>query len=349
MKTAVVILNYNGQHFLQQFLPTVLLHSVVPNTEVFVADNASTDNSVAYLKTNFPQVRLIELSENYGYTGGYNRALKQIDAEYYVLLNSDVEVTKGWLASPILYMDLNSGVAACQPKIRAFADKTKFEYAGAAGGFIDHYGFPFCRGRIFSCLETDSAQYDNVMDIFWATGACLFVRAKDFWQAGGLDDDFFAHMEEIDLCWRLKSRGKRVVCVPESTVFHVGGGTLTTESPRKTYLNFRNNLLLLYKNLPEKDLEQVFRFRAFADRVAAVQFFLLGNFSNSLSVWRAHRDFKRMKTDFVEKRRENMEKCTVQNPTGIYPKSIIAAFYLQGKKRFTDLFKHRQLPLKDFV
>ena len=242
--------------------------------EICVADNGSTDESVSYLQVNFPNVRLIVLDKNYGFADGYNKALQQVEAEYVVLLNSDVEVTKHWLEPLVEYMDTHPEVAACQPKICSERNKAFFEYAGAAGGYLDKYGYPFCRGRIFFFFLEDEGQYDTIQPIFWATGAALFIRLKDYREAGGLDGRFFAHMEEIDLCWRLRSRGRGVVCIPQSTVFHVGAATLKKENPRKTFLNFRNNLLMLYKNLPEEELHSVMCMRWCLDMLAALQFLL---------------------------------------------------------------------------
>src|SRR5690606_32957114 len=240
MKVAVVILNFNGAKLLKQFLPSVIKHT--PSwCEIIVADNASTDNSLQVMKEYFPHIRIIPLSENTGFAGGYNRALKQVDAEYYVLLNSDIEVTPQWVESVIQFMDANKDVAACQPKILAYHQKNEFEHAGASGGFMDYLGYPFCRGRLFNTLEKDSGQYNQPIEIFWATGACMFIRSNEYHAAGALDEYFFAHMEEIDLCWRLKRKGLRLFCIPQSQVFHVGGGTLHKSNPRKTYLNFRNN------------------------------------------------------------------------------------------------------------
>nr|MBP8033086.1 glycosyltransferase family 2 protein [Bacteroidia bacterium] len=245
-KVAVVILNWNGKPFLEKFLPTVLQYS--SGAQIIVADNQSSDDSVAFLKTQFPQVSVILNPSNDGFATGYNLALKQVKAEYYVLLNSDVEVTENWLQPIIKLMDENLKVAACQPKILDYNHPSKFEYAGAAGGFIDKYGYPFCRGRIFNVLEEDKAQYDTAKEVFWATGACMFVRAEAFWKVGGFDDDYFAHMEEIDVCWRMKNIGYQIYVEPSSKVYHVGGGTLNKLSPRKTFLNFRNNLTTLTKN-----------------------------------------------------------------------------------------------------
>lgn len=237
---------------MEEFLPSVITYSPAEEAEVVVADNGSTDNSIALLQEKFPSVRIIQLDKNYGFAEGYNQALKQLDNEYTVLLNSDVEVTPDWLDAPLAALEADATIAAAQPKIRAQRNKEYFEYAGAAGGYMDIYGYPYCRGRMLHVVEKDEAQYDTPADILWATGACLFIRTAVYKEIGGLDAGFFAHQEEIDMCWRLRSRGYRLVCTPQSVVYHVGGATLQVESPRKTFLNFRNNLLMLYKNLPEK-------------------------------------------------------------------------------------------------
>ena len=258
-KIAVVILNWNGCDMLHSFLPSVVRFSEADGAVVYVADNGSTDASVDMLCREFLTVRLILLEENQGFADGYNMALQEVDAEYVVLLNSDVEVTEHWLQPLVDYMDAHPEAAACQPKIRSWRQKEMFEYAGAAGGFLDRYGYPFCRGRIMGVVEEDRGQYDTIIPVFWATGAALFIRLKDYREAGGLDGRFFAHMEEIDLCWRLRARGRQIACVPQSVVYHVGGATLKKENPRKTFLNFRNNLVMLYKNLPSKDFASVMR------------------------------------------------------------------------------------------
>ncbi len=283
---AVVILNYNGAPFLRQFLPAVIEHS--EGAEIIVADNASTDQSIEIVKTEFPQVRLIQLKNNYGFCGGYNRALQEVNADYYVLLNSDVEVTAHWLQPLINLLDEQTKVAAVQPKIKSFHNKAFFEYAGAGGGFIDSLGYPFCRGRVFDEVEKDLGQYNDTREIFWATGACMVVRSKLYHQLGGLDEDFFAHMEEIDLCWRLKRQGHTIYYVGESTVYHVGGGTLSKVNPRKTYLNFRNGLSLLIKNLPLTALLWKLPFRIALDDVAAIRFLLKGQGRHAWAIVRAH-------------------------------------------------------------
>ena len=336
-KVSVVILNWNGVGMLQKFLPKVVESSVNQGVEICVADNASTDESVSYLQTNFPNVRLIVLDKNYGFAEGYNRALEQVEAEYVVLLNSDVEVTPHWLEPLVEYMDAHPEVAACQPKIRSERNKEYFEYAGAAGGYIDKYGYPFCRGRIFEMVEKDQGQYDTIQPIFWATGAALFIRLKDYWEAGGLDGRFFAHMEEIDLCWRLRSRGRGIVCIPQSVVYHVGAATLKKENPRKTFLNFRNNLLMLYKNLPEKDLKRVMFVRGVLDGVAAVVFLLKGEKEAAKAVFQARKEFKRIRPDFESSRQENMTDTVADTIPEKVAYSILWKFHACGKKSFSKL------------
>ena len=336
-KVSVVILNWNGVGMLQKFLPKVIEYSVNQGVEICVADNASTDESVSYLQTNFPNVRLILLDKNYGFAEGYNRALQQVEAEYVVLLNSDVEVTPHWLEPLVEYMDAHPEVAACQPKIRSERNKEYFEYAGAAGGYLDKYGYPFCRGRIFDVVEKDEGQYDTVSSVFWATGAALFIRLKDYWEAGGLDGRFFAHMEEIDLCWRLRSRGRGIACIPQSVVYHVGAATLKKENPRKTFLNFRNNLLMLYKNLPEKDLKHVMFVRGLLDWVATFVFLLKGDGKNARAVWQARKEFKHICPDFASSRTENLAKATGQSIPEKVDYSILWKFHACGKKVFSRL------------
>ena len=339
MTTAVVILNWNGEKYLEQFLPILIENTKLSGSEIIIADNASTDSSLLILQEKFPGIRTVVLDKNYGFAGGYNKALAQIEADYYVLLNSDVEVMQNWLEPLITYMDKHADVAACQPKIRSYFNRKYFEHAGAAGSYIDRFGFPFCRGRILGTAEEDKGQYDNITDVFWATGACLLVRSKTFWNVGGLDDDFFAHMEEIDLCWRLKSRGYRIVCIPESIVFHVGGGTLNVENPYKTYLNFRNNLLMLYKNLPAKLLKDTMFWRMIFDYIAAIQLFVTGKPKNAISVFKARSDFKRMQPNFEEKRKQNILYSTSDNYSDILQKSIVIEYFLKSKKTFDSLHR----------
>lgn len=336
-KVAVVILNWNGAKLMEEFLPSVMDYSPAEMAEVIVADNGSTDASVDMLKEKFPAVRIIQLDKNYGFAEGYNQALKQIDNEYTVLLNSDVEVTPGWLDAPLAAMEADSTIVAAQPKIRAQRNKDYFEYAGAVGGYMDIYGYPYCRGRLLHVVEKDEGQYDTPADILWATGACLFIRTTIYKEVGGLDAGFFAHQEEIDMCWRLRSRGYRLVCTPQSVVYHVGGATLQVESPRKTFLNFRNNLLMLYKNLPEKDLKHVMRARFWLDYIAATKFLLCGHVQNAKAVYEARKAFFDMKPEYAEKRRENLAKTTLGTIPELINDSLIIGFYLKGKKKFADI------------
>ncbi|MGV3540153.1 MAG: glycosyltransferase family 2 protein [Rufibacter sp.] len=334
-RVAVVILNWNGRRWLEQFLAGVLLNS--PQAQVIVADNASTDDSVAFLQAHYPEVRLVQLPENFGFCEGYNQALQQVEATYYVLLNSDVEVTPNWLTPMVALLEENQQIAACQPKIRSFHQRSHFEYAGAAGGFLDAYGYPFCRGRLFDTLEEDQGQYDDVRPVFWATGACLFIRASAYWQAGGLEKEFFAHMEEIDLCWRLQNLGYQIFYQGHSTVYHVGGGTLPKANPRKTFLNFRNGVALLYKNLSEQELNSVLYTRLVLDGVAAVQYFLKGHWKEVDAIWRAHRAFFQVKKILKPKRQAQVSKKDTAQLTGWYPRSVVWQYFVKGKKEFRQL------------
>lgn len=332
-RVAVVILNYNGAEMLERYLTLVLECS--PEAKVYVADNASTDNSVEVVKNKFPKAALICLDRNYGFAGGYNKALELIEAEYYLLLNSDVEVTTGWLVPLLGFMDANSGVMACQPKVLDYKNKAFFEYAGASGGFVDRYGYPYCRGRLFDVVEEDKGQYDDVCRVFWATGAAMMVRSKDFWALGGFDGRFFAHMEEIDLCWRMNARGGEVYCVPQSVVYHVGGATLNKSNPRKTYLNFRNNLLLLYKNMPQKKLMHVLRVRMLLDYVAALKFLLCGSWGDFKAVIKARCEYKRMREEYLCDRNRNLELTIV--PQDSKKPFLLWQYYLCGRKYFNRL------------
>jgi GT2 family glycosyltransferase len=333
---AVVILNWNGREFLRKFLPSVIKYSR-ERAEIIVADNASTDSSIEFLQKEFPDIRIIQNLTNGGFAKGYNDALRQVEADYYILLNSDIEVTENWIMPVIRLMESDPSIGACQPKLRSYHQPEKFEYAGAAGGFIDTYGYPFCRGRLFQHLEDDHGQYDDVHEIFWATGACLFVRAKLFHGYGGLDNDFFAHMEEIDFCWRLKNNGYRIMYCPDSVVFHVGGGTLPKKSARKTYLNFRNNLALLYKNLPSNLLFRVFLVRFPLDAVAAFKFLADGGFADFTAVIRAHLYFYR---NFRKLRRKR--KALIHSHVScIYSGYLLVDYYLRKKHTFSSLRLNR--------
>lgn len=334
-KVAVVILNYNGEDVLGRFLPSVVDNT--PGVPVIVVDNGSTDGSVALLERDFPSVRTIRLDRNHGFAEGYNKALELVDAEYSLLLNSDVEVTPGWIEPLVAVMDADDAIAACQPKVLDYKRKTHFEYSGAAGGFIDRYGYPYCRGRIFDTIEEDRGQYDTVCELFWATGAAFMVRTAAFRAVGGLDSDFFAHMEEIDLCWRLRARGYRILCVPDSRVYHVGGATLSAANPQKTYLNFRNNLLMLYKNLPGKELACVMRVRCILDYVAALKFALSGDWAHCKAVVKARRDYKRIKNDYMAVRKANLA-VTVDNDINERGSFMLLwRYYASGAKSYSRL------------
>jgi hypothetical protein len=332
MKTAVVILNWNGKSFLERFLPALIRHSG-HEARIVVADNASTDGSAGFVRERFPEVEVIQNPENGGFSKGYNQALRQIDATYYVLLNSDIEVTEGWLTPLIALMDANPGVGACQPKILSYHERNRFEYAGAAGGFIDKFGYPFCRGRIFTSMEEDHGQYDDETEIFWATGACMLVRADLYHRIGGLDDDFFAHMEEIDFCWRLHNEGYKVMYSPASKVYHIGGGTLPKISWRKTFLNFRNNFFLLYKNLPGNRLFRTFAMRLVLDALAAFKFLLQAGFKDFWAVVKAHFSFYGALPRLRKKRRSLKHESTRL----IYGNCIVWEYFIRDKHRFTQL------------
>lgn len=332
MKTAIVILNWNGRPMLERFLPSVTEHTT-GDAEVIIADNGSTDDSIEFLKKNYPSLRLILMDKNYGFADGYNKALAQIDAEYYVLLNDDVEVTPGWVEKVVALMDSDSSIAIAQPKLLMFDDRSRFEYAGGAGGFIDKLGYPFCRGRIFSTMEKDSGQYDDTREVFWASGAAMFVRASVWKELGGLDGDFFAHMEEIDFCWRTKMRGYKVIATSDSQVYHVGGGTLPKSSPMKTLLNFRNNLAMLYKNLPEKRLRRVLAIRTVLDWVAALSFALQGKGAEFCAVFKAHSEFRSWKPALKAKR----AAIQPHEVNCVYQRSLLVAYHIRGKKNFSQL------------
>jgi GT2 family glycosyltransferase len=328
---AVVILNWNGKEILKTFLPSVINYS--KEAELVIVDNGSTDNSLLFIKEEFPQIRVIDNKQNYGFAGGYNKALKEIEADYYVLLNSDVEVSPNWLSPIIELMESDSQIACCQPKLLSYLEKNKFEYAGGAGGFIDHLGYPFCRGRIFNFLEEDKGQYDDSREIFWATGAALFVRASIYKEFNGLDNDFFAHQEEIDFCWRVKNSGYKVYYCPKSVCYHLGGGTLNKTSPFKTFLNFRNNLYLLYKNLPLKKRKRVFFMRFFLDIIASISFLIQGKVGEFNAVYKAYIEFTKTKKQMKQKRKPIINN----NIKEIYSGSIVFSYYAKKKKRFSEL------------
>lgn len=329
VKLAVVILNWNGKRFLETFL-LPLIKSLPAYAEVVVADNNSTDDSLKFMQRNYPSIRVIENPSNQGFAEGYNTALKQVDAEFYCLLNSDIEVSEHWIEPIVECFEQNPDVAVIQPKLLSYSEKDMFEYAGASGGFIDKYGFPFCRGRVFGVLEKDLGQYDSPMDVFWATGAAMFVRSEVYHRLGGLDSDFFAHMEEIDFCWRVKNQGYRICVVPQSIVYHVGGGTLPKNNSLKTYLNFRNNLYLLQKNLPQNRVFITFFVKFFLDQIAAVYFLLQGNRKDFTAVYRAMFHFWKNRKQMKQKRDVISEQTFAQT----YPKSIVWAHYFLRKKYF---------------
>jgi GT2 family glycosyltransferase len=343
MKTSVVILNWNGKSLMREYLPNIVSNTNLgegADVELVVADNGSTDGSLAFLEVEYAEkVKLLDLTFNHGFAEGYNLALSRIDSEYAVLLNSDVTVTPGWLNTLIDFMDANPDVAACQPKIRSLRDEAFFEHAGASGGFIDFLGYPFCRGRVFSFVEKDLGQYDTQIDVFWATGACLCVRMKDFRNVGGFDSRFFAHMEEIDLCWRFRSRNLRVVCLPQSCVYHLGGATLNKENPRKTYLNYRNNLLMLYKNHTSDHFFEVFVVRLFLDYMSMFVFLLSGKFGDAKAVLRARYSFWKMRSGFKKQRQDNLLQTKTSSIPEMYKGSLVFCYYFSGKRYFSDFFQ----------
>jgi hypothetical protein len=332
VKIAVVILNWNGKKFLEKFLPSVIARSS-GIADIIIADNASSDGSLEYLESTHPEIRIIRLEKNHGFATGYNLALRQVDADYYILLNSDIEVTDNWIMPVIRLMEEDPTIAACQPKIRSYHDPEKFEYAGAAGGFIDKYGYPFCQGRLFQSLEKDTGQFDKASEVFWATGACMFVRSEVYHKLGGFDDDFFAHMEEIDFCWRAKNQGYKIFYCPGSTIFHIGGGTLPKNNSRKTYLNIRNNIIMLYKNLEPERLHRILAARIILDYIAAVKFLIDGGFRDMAAVIQAHWYFYTN----LGKLRQKREKISHLRVSKIYWGNIVLRHYLGRKKSFLDL------------
>lgn len=335
---SIVVLNWNGRDFLRRFLPELIRNTSLPGVEIIVADNGSDDGSVNLMEEEFPGIRLIRFDKNYGFSEGYNKALAQVEAKYFLLLNTDIEVTPKWLEPLVDFMEKNSHAAACTPKIKDWRNREFFEYAGAAGGYIDRYGYPFCRGRIFDHLEVDRGQHDTNAEVFWGTGACLMVRSALYREAGGLDDWFFAHMEEIDLCWRLKRMGYSIWCVPASTIFHVGGGTLERGHPTKTFLNFRNSLLLLCKNLPPRKRRRVIFIRKMLDGISAARFLLQGSPKDCFAVLRAHRAYSGMKkvyrgTGGKRNEQSNSDIVSLKYPlSGIYQGSIVIDFFIRGRK-----------------
>ncbi len=334
MKLAVVVLNYNGVDLLAKFLPTLVQHSA--GAKLYLADNGSTDNSVAFVAEHFPEITCIRLEKNLGFAGGYNAALQQISADVYCLLNSDVAVTANWIAPNLAWLNENSSHVACSPKILSYKNPEYFEHAGAAGGFLDVFGYPFCRGRIYDCVEKDNGQYNQTTEVFWATGACLFIKSKVFHELGGFDADFFAHMEEIDLCWRLKNRAYKIAYIADSHVFHLGGGTLSIYSPFKLFLNFRNSLFMLVKNYRQSNLALKILQRLVLDGFAALLFLCKGDWRYIGAIVKAHWAFFKALPKFMQKRR--LENANIKTPSmDLYPKSIAFDFFVQGKKYFKEL------------
>ena len=328
MKIAVVILNWNGTKLLEQFLPSIVNYS--PEAEIYVADNASTDGSVSFVKVNFPTVKIVENKSNFGFAQGYNEALKKIDAEIYALVNSDIEVTENWLKSIIETFEKEPKTAIIQPKLLDYKQKEYFEYAGAAGGFIDKYGYPYCRGRVFETLEKDNGQYDDHLDIFWASGACFFIRSSVYKELKGFDAEFFAHQEEIDLCWRAFNKGHHIKYNSQSVVYHVGGATLQQGNPKKTFLNFRNSLLMLVKNLPKNQLFQILFVRLILDGIAGIQFLFQGKFKHLWAILKAHFAFYSLISKNYKKRE------SFQSGNYYKPKSIIYQYFVKAGKIFEN-------------
>lgn len=332
---AVAVLNWNGQKLLEEFLPSVVKHSA--QADVILVDNNSSDESISYVNNTFHSVKIIQTKANLGYAGGYNFALAEIKNPFVVLLNSDIETTENWLDAPLKLLKENKTVGACQPKIKAYKDKDSFEYAGAAGGFIDYLGYPFCRGRLFENLEKDIGQYEDSREIFWASGACLFVNRKAFFDAGQLDETFFAHMEEIDLCWRMKNEGYKIFYTPESSVYHLGGGTLNSQSTQKTFLNFRNDLYLLTKNLPATTLFPILFTRLILDGAAGLKFILDLKPKHALAIVKAHFAFYANFNRLAKGRRSYYFKLKGLKSSQMYSNSIVIEHFLKGAKTFSAL------------
>jgi GT2 family glycosyltransferase len=334
MRVAIVILNYNGIKYLRQFIPSVIKYSDFQNTKVYIIDNGSEDNSIEFINNTFSEIEVIQLDKNYGFAGGYNKGLLQIKADIFVLLNSDVEVTENWLEPLIAAFVKYSDIACCMPKIRWYSKKEYFEYAGAAGGYVDKYGFPFCRGRIFGTVEKDNKQYDSETSVLWTTGACMAVKADLFFKAGGFDSDFFAHMEEIDLCWRLKNMGYKNYCIPSSVVYHLGGGTLPYNNPFKIYLNYRNNLFLIYKNNKKYKALKILSVRVLYDILAVVRFIFLLQFKNSFSVFKAYWDFLKNFKLLEEKKAQFSKFIITTDHPEIIKKDLIFNYFIRWRKTF---------------
>ena len=334
-QVSVVILNFNGAGFLREFLPSVIRFST--GAELIVIDNGSNDDSLELLKGEFPAVRVIELPENLGFTGGYNRGLQEVESKYFILLNSDVEVTSNWIKPIIEFMEQDPQIVACQPKILSQSARNTFEYAGAGGGFIDYLGYPFCRGRLFTTLEQDCGQFDDIADVFWASGACLFIRSKIFWSMNGFDERFFAHMEEIDLCWRIRRAGYKICYNGKSTVYHHGGGTLHKSNPRKTYLNFKNSITMLYQNSDSRNLSSKLAARICLDIFASLKFLIFDSWEDCKAVIRADFEFLRdIKKNKMLRKQLWKQSKNIEIPE-IYSKSVVLDYYFRGRKFFGDL------------
>jgi GT2 family glycosyltransferase len=341
IQTSIVILNWNTRHQLATFLPILIKYTDLSNSEIIIADNASTDDSVPYVREHFPNIRIIQLDKNYGFAEGYNRALKEVQSEYYVLLNSDIEVTENWLPPLVNLLESDSEIAACMPKFLSYSNRDHFEYAGAAGGYIDYLGYPFCKGRIFDALEKDENQFDGIYEVFWATGACLVIRSALFHSLEGFDPFFFAHMEEIDLCWRLQNEGHKIYCTTQSSVYHIGGGTLPKGNPRKTYLNFRNNLILLYKNMPQNK-RYILYYRYFLNMLSIGKYISIRMFEDAWAVFRAYFGY----TNYVIHHGKRKKVRTY--PKAIYPNSIVNDFFLHKKGKFSELNWKNQPEVKKY-
>lgn len=336
-KVAAVIIHWNRCKLLEQFLP-FLMASTYTNLEVYVADNASTDDTIPFLEAHYPTVKIIRLDKNYGYAGGYNEALKHVKADYYVLINNDIEVTPGWVEPVIVEMQKNSNIAACQPKLLQYHHKDKFEYAGAAGGMMDSLGYVFCRGRIFEVDEVDKHQYQETTEIFWASGACLFIRAEAFHEVGGFDKHFFAHMEEVDMCWRLQQSGYKIMAVPASEIYHVGGGTLSKQSPQKTYLNFKNSLCMLFKNLPTSKLIWLIPVRSCLDLLSSIFFLMNALPKHSWAIHRAHADFFFNIGQWIRLRKEAQAQIKTYDLKGTFKGSIVYQHFIKKVRYYSELF-----------
>jgi len=338
LSIAIVILNWNGKNYLEKFLPSVVQNSNIPGVDIYVADNKSADHSIEFLNLNFPRIKIIQLDKNYGFAEGYNKALKGLKADYYILLNSDVEVTPNWITPIIDLLEKDKSIAACMPKIRQYHNRLYFEYAGAAGGFIDKFGYPFCRGRLFNILEQDNGQYDDTIEVTWATGACLFIRSNIYHDFGGFDSSFFAHMEEIDLCWRIKIAGYKIYYSSQSVVYHVGGGTLHKENPQKTYLNYRNNLFLLFKNLPSSRFFYILSIRMILDCISAFKHLFSFELKSVFAIFKAHMSFYKHLNKYISYRKVNRQKINKQKYP-LCPRSIILQKFFLKHRVYSEIIK----------